>query len=168
MNWIKNASNDYSNNELNTRLKNMIRENPFFKHMFKEYGVSLDKIDNELVFETADLKNKFSEASDKRIILDRDIVKDDKIYNDNFHFVIHELAHWLTRQKEKNLYFADPEEISSFSYAMAFELLRGKSYKEIYDEFFSIMKSHFNNIENAKKLFKALLIKAISISREYS
>ena len=74
---------------------------------------------------------------------------------------MHELIHWLTRQKEKEFYFADPEEIDAFSSQIAFEILRGKNKRQIAKVFFPIIKSHFSQEQDANKLFEALFAKAV-------
>ena len=82
-------------------------------------------------------------------------------FKDNLHFVVHEITHWLTRQREEQFYFADPEEIEAFSCGIAFEILQGKNTSDIIDTFLPIVKAHFDDIQNAYELFRALYAKAM-------
>ena len=88
-----------------------------------------------------------------------EFIKKYKKNEDIIHYVVHEITHWLTRQKEKEHYFQDPEETAAFQTGMAYELLRGKNKNEIFETFFPIIKNHFEDKNNAKKFFEALFIK---------
>jgi len=165
MTWFKIAKIGISNEELGNKLKNIVKTNPFFIRMFKDYGVSTDSVD-KLNFEILDLEGKFAQSNSKTIYLDEGLFKKSMFFKENLHFFVHEITHWLTRQKEKEFYFADPEEIEAFSSQMAFEILRGKNKQQITEVFFPIIKSHFSEEQDANKLFEALFTKAVLRSNE--
>lgn len=161
MSWFKYSKTGITEQELSRKLKDTIRTNPFFVNMFREYGVPTETIDNNLVFKIVDLEGKFAQSDSKTIYLNENLFENGKFFTDNMHFFVHELIHWLTRQKEKEVYFADPEEVEAFSSQIAYEILKGKKREEITKVFFPIIKSHFEQKQNANKLFEALFAKAI-------
>jgi hypothetical protein len=165
LSWFKQAKIGMSNEELSDKLKNVVRTNAFFARMFKTYGIPIEDVD-KLRFEVMDLDGKFAQSDSKTIYLNETLFEKDSFFKENLHFFVHEMIHWLTRQKEQEFYFADPEEIEAFSSQMAFEILRGKGKQEIAKVFFPIIKSHFDEEQDANKLFEALFAKAILRSNE--
>jgi hypothetical protein len=165
MTWYKLAKNIINETELNKRLKSLIKSSKFFIKLFEEYDIPIDRLDS-LSFEIKDLDGKFAQSDAKTIYLNTELLKDSKFFDDGIHFVVHEITHWLTRQKEKDSYFADPEEIEAFSHAMAFELVRGKEVSYIKKVFFPIIEAHFSNEDDANKLFKFLLMKSMVRARK--
>ena len=165
VNWFKQAKIGMSNQELSDKLKNIVRTNAFFVRMFKTYGIPIEAVD-KLKFEVVKLDGKFAQSDSKTIYLNETLFEKDSFFKENLHFFVHEMIHWLTRQKEREFYFADPEEIEAFSSQMAFEILRGKGKDEITKVFFPIIKSHFDQEQDANKLFEALFAKAVLRSNE--
>ena len=156
-----------SEKDLNTKLKKMIREDPFFNRMFREYGIPINKINDELVFRIKKMDDRFSQANNQYIDLDEKLFKDGDFFTEKMHYVVHELTHWLTRQKEQDMYFYDPEEQDAFALGMAFEILRGSNENDIRDVFYPIIRTHFHSEDNAEKLFKALFAKAVFKAKNY-
>jgi len=75
------------------------------------------------------------------------------------------MTHWLTRQREKQFYFSDPEEIDAFIFGMAYEIIRGKSELDIAKVFFPIIEDHFQKQQNAEELFHVLFSKAERVAK---
>ena len=165
MSWFKQAKIGMSDQELGKKLKNIVRTNAFFVRMFKAYGIPIEAVD-KLNFEVIKLDGKFAQSDSKTIYLNETLFEKDSFFKENLHFFVHEMIHWLTRQKEQEFYFADPEEIEAFSSQMAFEILRGKGKDEITKVFFPIIKSHFSEEQDANKLFEALFAKAVLRANE--
>ena len=158
--WFKYSKTGITEKELSKKLKDTIRTNTFFVNLFKEYGVPVDLIKN-LTFKIVDLKDKFAQSDSKTIYLNNKLFEGCNFFAENMHFFVHELIHWLTRQKEKEVYFADPEEVEAFSSQIAYEILKGKDKDGIKKVFFPIIQSHFDEKQDANKLFEALFAKAI-------
>lgn len=167
MDWYKFAKSEIENTKINRAIKDEIRTNPFFKRMFDDYGVPIEKIDDNLSIEIVELNGKFAKSDSRKIYLNKKLFENNAFFSDNFHFVIHELIHWLTRQKERQFYFADPEEVEAFACAMCFELTNGKEKEEIRRVFFPIIEAHFEKIQDANKLFEALFTKAVNRFKKY-
>jgi len=151
-NWYKISSDQKLDNEL----KSVIRNTPFMIKMLENNSIPLDRIDNNLTFEVRDLDGKKAQSDSKTIIFDRKVFEDD-FMEKGLHFLIHELYHWITRQKERNFYFADPEEIEAFAFGIAYELSKGLSLEEVAKVYYPIIEDHFNDKHDAKKLFQAMV-----------
>jgi hypothetical protein len=151
MNWYK-----LSNQELNNKLKDIIRHNSFMLKMLKNNSIPIDRIDKHLTFKIEDLDGKKAQSDSQTIIFDCKVFENNFVEN-GLHFLIHELYHWIIRQKEKNFYFADPEEIEAFSLGIAYELSKGLPLEAIAKIYYPIIQDHFDDKMDAKKLFQALV-----------
>ena len=161
MNWYKQSKKEISIDKLNKTLKSLIKKDTYIINLFKEFGIPLDLIDKKLHFSIKDLDGKHAEANDEEIYLNKKLFENGLFFQDNLHFVIHELIHWLHRQAEKKWYFNDQEEIQSFVAAIAWELHAKTPMDKIEEKIYPIIKGHFNRERNAKAFFNYLLKKAL-------
>lgn len=168
MSWYLTAKIGMSQKDLNKKLKGIVRSSPFFLFLFDEFDISVEQIDDNLTFMVKKMDGRYGQGNSKYIFLNEKIFQNGGPLEDKMHFVAHELIHWLTRQREKKFYFADPEEINAFLYGIMFELLRGQSKKEIVKLFYPIIEAHFDDKKNAKKLFSLLFILASKKAKIYS
>lgn len=148
MNWYKVSST----NEFINKIKSVLKGDALTRKLMSYYNIPVSDIDNHLRIEIADLGDKFAEGNSTTIYLDKKLVTDD-FFQNNFHFVIHEFWHWVKRRSEKDFYFNDPEEIQSFVLAIVWELKSGKSKKQIEQTLYPIVDAHFEDKNDAKKLF---------------
>jgi hypothetical protein len=95
-----------------------------------------------------ELQDRFAEGNGHEIIIDKKLLDDD-FFENHFHFVIHEMFHWIKRRAESKFYFSDDEEVQSFTLAMVWEIYKKKNKNEIYDKFFPIIKSQFKDKKDA-------------------
>jgi len=172
MNWYKKsnyitAQTGLTQEQMNDKLKRIIQNSSFFQKLFEEYNIPMEKINSDLTFLAKNLGKRYAQGNGKYIFINSKLFNDGDFFDEKLHYVAHELVHWLTRQKEKNFYMADPEEVESFSFGMAYEMLRGKNKDEIEEVFEPILRPHFKDEMNFEKLFKALLEKATFIAEKY-
>jgi len=160
MSWYITARCGMSDEELTRRMKDIIRKDCFFKYLFEKYDISIDKIDDNLTFKIAKMHGRYAQSDSKTIFINAKLFEKGDFFENKVHFVVHEITHWLTKQKEKENYFTDPEEIDAFTHSMMYEILRGIDKKEIFRVFYPIVEAHFENGKNAKKLFSTLYFKA--------
>jgi len=165
MSWYRQAKVGLSQKELNVRLKKIVRESSFFQKLFEQYDVPMDKIDDELTFQAKKLHGRYAQGNGKFIFLNEKLFEDGRFFDERIHFVVHEMTHWLTRQREKQFYFSDPEEIDAFIFGMAYEIIRGKSELDIAKVFFPIIEDHFQKQQNAEELFHVLFSKAERVAK---
>ena len=156
MGWYKISTQ----NNINDCLKNIIKNNGFIRKMFDINSVPIDMIDTHLTFKFKNLKGKKALSDSKLIVFDENVFNNGIDSEENMHYLIHELYHWIKRQKEKTFYFADPEEIEAFVLGITYELLRGIPSEAIAKIYYPIIEDHFDENQDAQKMFKALLEKA--------
>jgi len=152
MSWYKISKTK----NLNADLKNIIKTNPFFVKLLDIHSIPIEWIDDKLTFHIKDLKRKKAQSDSKSIIFDSKLFEEDDFYRNGLHYLAHELYHWISRQKENNFYFADPEEMDAFATGMAYEIISGKDLKTISKLYYPIIEDHFDKEKQAKKLFVAL------------
>lgn len=160
MGWYVTAKIGMTEEQVNRRLKHIIRHSPFFIQMFREKGVPMDRMDTDLNFRVKKLNNMHAEANGKFVDLNEELFKDGDFFPNKVHFVVHEINHWLQRQMEEDCYFSDPEEVEGFILGMAYELSRGRTPEQIYQIFWPIVSDHFDDAMSAKSFFDGLLARA--------
>jgi len=161
MNWFVMAESNISSLDISRKLKKIIRDSPFFINLFKKYNVPIDVMDDNLTFKIRKMRGVHAQSNSKEISLNSKLFENGDFFENHIHFVIHELVHWLTRQRENKYYFSDHEEIEAFIYGMAYQLFNGKNKIEIEKTFYPIIKEHFKSEIKAKIFFEYLFEEAI-------
>ena len=156
MSWYKQASNE----AIFSKIKDILKTNSFIRNLMSDYRIPLEDIDNNLDFEIKELDGKFAEGNGLVITLDPKLFAEKDFFDNKFHFVIHELFHWIKRRSEAMFYFKDSEEVQSFVLAIAWELMAGKDIKEIYEDIYPIVEAHFDNDGSSKKVFNDMISQA--------
>lgn len=159
--WFVYAKAIVSDKSLNRILKQQIREVPFFQYLFKEYEVPIENIEKNLIFHIKKMRGRSAFSKGNDIYINSELLQTDNFFSDGLHFVIHELVHWLTRQREETCYLSDPEEVDAFTAAILFELLRGKNKEDISRTFLPILASHFDP-SRVVPVFDALYSRAMA------
>jgi hypothetical protein len=138
------------------RVRSFILDHPFTTKLFEIYDINKEQFQKvKIGFKDMD----FLAISNSRVLLVNSKFLDKEL-EEYGHVIVHELSHWLTRMREKEMYFTDPEEIEAFSYGMAYEMSRGKDTDEIFNTYYPVIRKHFENDKNANAVFKKLLISA--------
>jgi len=156
-----------SEEQFSREIKKIIRTYAFFKILFERFDIPIDRIDDNLQFHISDLRGIYAQGDAENIYVNRRLIDGGNFFKEGIHFIVHELVHWLVKQKQKDLYFADPEEVDAFSYGMMFEILRGKPKKHIARIFFPIIEAHFKDKQNAKSVFELLYANATKKANNY-
>ena len=156
MGWYKKANDE----KIFKKIKDILKSNSFIRNLLSEYNIPLEDIDNNLTLEIKELDGKFAEGNGLVITLDPKLFKEGDFFKDNFHFVIHELFHWIKRRSEAKFYFKDSEEVQSFVLAIAWEIMRGEDVKNVYENIYPIIEAHFENGNNSKKVFEDMVMQA--------
>lgn len=161
MSWYITAKID--SKTISTKIKQVIRESSFFTDLFARYSVPMDKLDN-LTFKIKKLHGKYATSNSKEVWLNEKLFENNNFFNEKIHYVVHEIVHWLVRQREKQNYFADPEEVESFIHSIRWQILHGKDKEQIREEFFPIMNAHFDTERDTIILFDKLFAKALELN----
>ncbi len=156
MSWYKQANNE----AIFSKIKDILKGNSFIKNLMTDYSIPIEDIDNHLDFEIKEMDGKFAEGNGLLITLDPKLFAENDFFENKFHFVIHELFHWIKRRSESKFYFKDSEEVQSFVLAVAWEIMEGKDVENIYKTIYPIIEAHFENGNNSKKVFNDMVEQA--------
>jgi hypothetical protein len=156
MGWYIKANNE----TIFKKIKNILKSSSFINSLMRSYDIPIEDIDNNLDFEIKELDGKFAEGNGLLISLDPKLFRNKDFFKNQFHFVIHELFHWIKRRSEAKFYFEDSEEVQSFVLAIAWEIIEGKSIEEIYESIYPIVEAHFEDKDNSKKFFNDMIEQA--------
>lgn len=162
MSWWKRSKKE----SIEDQIKAHIRSSPFFRKLFHMMRVPTDALD-ELNIKIQRLEGQFCKADADVIVLDDRLADNENFFTSHFHFVAHEMLHWLKRQREKEHYFADPEEIESFNIAIAYALSNGSS--NLKETFLPLIQINIkddnkalaflqNRVREAKELLKKMQV----------
>ena len=165
MNWYKIAQHK----NISESVKHKIRTNPFFIALFRKFDIPLDKMDSDLDIQVKPLDGSFCEANDEQILIDDKLANSQNFLTDEFHFVAHEILHWLRRQREQMHYFADPEEVEGFNVGIAYMLSqqRGPGVEHrIVSKFLPLIKINIPDDNQAREFLKQRLIDARKLLSE--
>lgn len=156
MSWYKKANNE----KIFSKIKDILKSNSFIVNLMTDYNIPVEDIDNHLDFEVKELEGKFAEGSGLVISLDPKLFAKNDFFKNQFHFVVHELFHWIKRRSEAKFYFKDSEEVQSFVLAIAWEIMAGKEIENIYKTIYPIIEAHFESDGNSKKVFEDMINQA--------
>jgi len=156
MSWYKQASNE----AIFKKIKHILKSNSFIRNLMSEYNIPIEDVDEYLDLEIKELDGKFAEGNGLLITLDPKLFEENDFFENKFHFVIHELFHWIKRRSEAKFYFKDSEEVQSFVLAIAWEIMQGKKIEDIHKTIYPIIEAHFENENNSVKVFKDMVEQA--------
>lgn len=174
MNWWLKVSNlrshvQNSATDIGSQIKDQIKAKKFFHKLFAIHGIPMDALDS-LKITVQPLKDEYAKAGEDEVIVGKELVDSGKLFGPKFHFVTHEILHWLKRQVEKNDYFADPEEIESFSTAIAYSIYENRKkkglYKALKQEFLPLVMVSIKDQVEADKFLKARINDAKQLLRD--
>jgi len=169
MSWYI-VANFESAEKIEKSIKHILQNHKFFKNLMLSYKIPEQDILHNLRILVKDLKGKFAESNGHQIVLDTKLFSHglNDFMKNNFHFVAHEFFHWLKRRAEAMFYFNDFEEVKSFTLAIAWEIMSGRSMQEIRDKLYPVVSGHFADTEkdNADELFQKMEEEAVKLVRE--
>ena len=163
--WYREKQSNTKEN-INVRVKEILKNHPFFKILMDYYGVDYNDIDNHLDINIKKMDGKYSEGNGEEINLNEKLFNEDNLLN-NFHFIVHEFFHWIKRRAEDKFYFNDPEEVQSFVIAMTWELIRGKSKEDIKRFFAPIVFKYFTDKSKAQDTLEQMIEKSENLKNMY-
>lgn len=153
MSWWKKANDGQ---DLEARVKHKIRSSPFFARLFQMFHIPMSALDG-LAIKVQRLQGNFCEAGEDEILVDDRLASDPELFNGDFHFMAHEILHWLHRQREKNNYFADPEEVQGFNTGIAYMMSIGRQDKDIASIFLPLIQINIKDDNKAMEFLQQRL-----------
>jgi len=129
------------------------------QRIFDRFGISIDRI-SELKIEFMPLEKKYAETNIQGIQVNETMLQTPD-FIDKYAFVFaHEIVHWLTRIKEEEAYFNDPEETLGFIASVAYELEQTRDLNEVWNKIYNKINWHFNDEKDARQFFENMVDKA--------
>lgn len=145
--------------ELVSILRDKLRSSKTVHKIFDRFGVSMDRV-KELNIDIVPLEDKYAETDENGIRINESLLSNPNFIQEQFFILPHEIVHWLTRLKEKEAYFNDPEETLGFICSIAYELEATQDLDSVWNKLYNKINWHFNNENDARKFFENMVIKA--------
>ncbi len=130
--------------------------------LFEEFEVDPSRL-SDLQIEIVDLDKKYAETDANVLKINKSLFKGGDFFRKYFFVIVHEIIHWLSRIREQDAYFNDPEEVLGFVASIAYEIEQGSSFDEIYNKIYGKIKWHFHDEEDARTFFDNMIDKAKSL-----
>lgn len=165
--WEIKTAQRMGDTELTKQIRNKIKSDPFFHKLFNLYGVGLEKVDTDLECQKADLGTRNAKNKGNKLYFNNSLFEDEDFFENGIHYIVHEITHWLTNQREEQCYFADPEEMQAFTLGIAYEIFRGIPKRNIYEVYFPIIEKHFSCRKDAKQLFSKFYTSALKMQEKF-
>ena len=140
-------------------IKKKMRGDRAVQKLFEKFEVDLDQLES-LKIEIGDLAGRYAETDLESMKLDKSLFQDGKFWENNWFVCVHELVHWLSRWKEDQSYFQDPEETLGMVASIATELARGTDMNKIWNLVYPRVEFHFHNESDSRKFFIKSIEKA--------
>lgn len=165
MKWNLNKFSEHNVN-IEQKIKDILIQSKPIQALFQEYSIDLKKIKN-LKITITELDSRYAETDSDEMKINKDLFNlgFDNFLKNYFFIIAHEIIHWLTRTKEKEAYFNDPEEVLGFVAAIAYELDTGSTEDEIWNKIYPKVSWHFKSEDEASQFFAKLYNKAKKINK---
>lgn len=144
--------------QIDKLIRRKLLSDPTVHKLFEKFEMDPSRLEN-LRFEIVDLDGRYAETDEQVMKLDRNLFKGD-FFNEEFFIVLHELVHWLSRVKESDAYFNDPEEVLGFIASIAYELNQGKELDVVWNKIYPKIEFHFNDERDSRDFFQKSIEKA--------
>jgi len=149
-------------NRLGEVIKQKLRQSQAVMKLFDEFEVSPQRLD-ELQFFVKELDNKYAETDGRKMVLNTFLFSDGDFLDKYFYIVAHEIVHWLSRVREQDAYFNDPEETLGFVASVAYELEHSKDLDVVWNRVYPKISWHFNDEKDAREFFQRMVEKAVKL-----
>jgi len=145
--------------QIENLIKNILKKSKTFHMLCRRFKVSPDRVDGLRII-VRNLIKKYAETDENVMKLNRKLFEHGNFLQSYFFVIMHEIVHWLTRMKEDEAYFNDPEEVLGFVASIAYEMEGGSNDREIWDKVFPKISWHFDSEHDAREFFRKSIRKA--------
>ncbi len=150
---------DITEKRIGQLIRDGIKKSRSLMNIFKDFDVSPDRLD-QLRFVITDLQDKYAETDLDVMKLNKSLFVDGDFFDKHFFVVAHEIVHWLSRIKEQDAYFNDPEEVLGFVASVAYEIEKNPDINVAWNKVYPKISWHFNNESDAREFFENMIEKA--------
>ena len=140
-------------------IRDKLKASEAVKRLFVIFEVDPDRI-NEMHIHFKPLEKKYADTDENGIVFNERLLSRPDFIKEFFFVFVHEIVHWLTRLKEDEAYFNDPEEVFGFVASIAYELENGASEEELWQRIFPKVDWHFHDEKDAQQFFANAITKA--------
>ena len=153
-----------STEEFSELVKEKLMSSPSVQKVCQDFEMEADRIKN-LRVEIHDLNDNYAETDGNVMKINKLLLEDGNFFDTKFFIVVHEIVHFLSRQKEEDAYFNDPEEVLGFVLSIAYELEQGSDVDVIWNRIYPKVSFHFDDESDARDFFENMLYKAMKLLR---
>lgn len=140
-------------------IKKKMRGDLAVQKLFQKFEVDIAQLET-LNIEIVDLEGRFAETDLQSMRLDKGLFEDGQFFKNEYFVCVHELIHYLSRLKESDAYFQDPEEVLGFVGSVATLLASGRHIDEIWSLIYPRIEFHFNSEEDSREFMAQCIYKA--------
>ncbi len=145
--------------EIEVIIKERLLQSHSMQNLFREFDINPERL-QQLKIQIVDLQDEYAETDENVMKLNPSLFSEGSFFRDYFFVVVHEMVHWLSRSREADAYFSDPEETLGFVSSIASELEQGISLDEIWNKIYPKVSWHFNDENDAREFFENMIMKA--------
>lgn len=149
----------FSEGEIAKLVKKKLKSSRAIMKLFDEFDVAPSRLD-DLNIVIDELEQKYAETDARTLTLNSFLFDGGDFFKNYFYVVCHEIVHWLSRIKEEDAYFNDPEEVLGFVASIAYEMEHTSDLDIIYNKIYNKISWHFNNETDARDFFENMILKA--------
>lgn len=155
----------FSSDQVGELIKKHLRSSSAIMRLFDEFEVAPERLD-DLQFVITPLDHKYAETDARMMKLNSFLFEHGDFFEKYFYIVPHELIHWLSRVREEDAYFNDPEEVLGFVASIAYEMEHSPDLDIIWNKVYPKISWHFQNEGDAREFFGKMIEKARKLLKE--
>ena len=125
----------------------------------QEFEIDPQRLD-ELQIMIGPLDSMYAQTDAEKMIINKNLFDGGHFFEQYFFIIPHELIHWMSRIKEQDAWFNDPEEVLGFVASVAYEIEIGSTLDEIWNKVYPKVSWHFNDELDASEFFRRMVEKA--------
>lgn len=152
-----------SMSELEKIIKHRLIKSPIIRKICEDFEIDPERINDLRIEIHDDLDDRYAETDAEVMKLNKSLFEGDNFFEDYFFVVAHEIVHYLSRIKEQDAWFHDPEEVLGFTASIGYEIENGTDFDIIWNRIYPKISWHFHNEEDSKQFFQNMYEKAIKI-----
>ena len=153
---------ELSEGKIGELIKEKLKNSRSMQRIFEQFEVSPGRLDN-LTITIEPLEGRYAETDLETMKLNPTLFEGGRFFEEQFFVICHELIHFLSRCKESDATYNDPEETLGMVSSIAYELEQDTPMDEIWNKLWSKISWHFNDERDAREFMKRLFEKAMKM-----
>ncbi len=150
--------------QLDQIIKKKLLEVQAVRRTLEDFEIDPERL-NDLAIQLVELEGKYAETDINTMKINPSVFAEGHFFRDYFFVIVHELVHWMSRIKENDAYFNDPEEVLGFTLSIAYEMEQGSDFDVIWNKIYPKIQWHFHDESDAREFFTNMMQKARKLLR---